>query len=151
VFREDLLFRIAGITLIVPPLRERLDDIEPLARRFLAAMAPSPDLTAAALEALRGHHWPGNVRELKATIERAHVLSRGETIDARHLAFGIGIAGTAAARPASTTSDEAERARIEAALQACAGNQSRAAKQLGISRATLVRRLDALNISRPRR
>ena len=149
-FREDLLFRIAGITLVVPPLRERLDDLEPMATRFLAELStPPPELTGEALAALRAHPWPGNVRELKATIERAFVLSRGQQIDTRHLSFGIGVASEP--RPLAAPEDDGERARIVAALEACAGNQSRAAKQLGISRATLVRRLDALGITRPRK
>ena len=137
-FREDLLFRIAGITLVVPPLRERPEDIEPLARRFLSQLA----ITDEALAALRAHAWPGNVRELKTTIERAGVLSRGQPIEASHLAFGIGVA---------TAEPVDERSKILAALDTCGGNQSRAAKQLGISRATLVRRLDDFGITRPRK
>jgi DNA-binding NtrC family response regulator len=140
VFREDLLFRIAGITLVVPPLRERRDDIEPLARHFLGDAEISDD----ALASLRAHAWPGNVRELKATLERALVLARGQPIEAKHLSFGIGVA--TAEVPAGD-----ERTRILHALDACAGNQSRAAKQLGISRATLVRRLDEFGITRPRK
>jgi two-component system, NtrC family, response regulator AtoC len=142
-FRLDLLFRLSGVTLAIPPLRERPDDIEALARHFLAALRPRAELTAAAIAALRAHPWPGNARELRNTIERAELLSRGAAIDTPHLTFGAGIA--------LATAQDPERERILAALDACGGNQSRAAKALGISRATLVRRLEVYGVARPRK
>ncbi|MBX3156472.1 MAG: sigma 54-interacting transcriptional regulator [Deltaproteobacteria bacterium] len=180
-FRVDLLYRISGVTLAVPPLRERREDLLALAQFFLARVRThgKAEFTEAALEALRRHSWPGNVRELKSTIERAELLSRGGVIDAGHLTFGVGVAlgGTsgllsavptersgpalpAATEPSDTSprhqalSDEMsalERDRILAALEACGGNQSRAAKSLGISRATLIRRLEAYGVPRPRK
>jgi DNA-binding NtrC family response regulator len=84
-FRQDLFFRLNGITLHIPPLRERRAEIEPLARTFAARAAASigrnpPDFTAAAIAALEGHPWPGNVRELRNVIERAVVLCEGGAI-----------------------------------------------------------------------
>jgi transcriptional regulator with GAF, ATPase, and Fis domain len=173
-FRTDLLFRISGVTLEVPPLRDRREDIVPLATFFLSrARKGGPGaFTDAALDALRRHAWPGNVRELKSTIERADLLSRGEVVDARHLTFGAGVAiGSSGPREAAPTPpaplpvaspapaevafrDEVaalERQRILAALEACGGNQSRAARSLGISRATLIRRLEIYGVTRPRK
>ncbi len=157
-FRLDLLFRLSGVTLAVPPLRDRPGDLEPLARHFLAE---GGDLAEAAIAALRRHTWPGNVRELKNTIERAELLSRGATIDVAHLTFGVGVAlgatstSTASARESPRAFKEEvadlERERILAALEACGGNQSRAARSLGISRATLVRRLERYGVNRPRK
>ncbi len=173
-FRLDLLFRIAGVTLEVPPLCERKEDLEPLARHFLDGKAR---FTAAALAALHRHAWPGNARELKSTVERAALLARGGPIDAEHLTFGVGVAlggkraglpglptprGEPAPPPAAPppapeprdVRDELaalERERILAALDASGGNQSRAAKWLGISRATLVRRITAYGVTRPRK
>jgi transcriptional regulator with PAS, ATPase and Fis domain len=155
-FRLDLLFRISGVTLAVPPLRERPDDIVPLAEFFLGNRATA--LSDAARDALRNHAWPGNVRELKNTVERAELLSRGGAIEVSHLSFGIGVAvGAPPPSPpaaAATIPEEVaalERDRILAALEACGGNQSRAAKLLGVSRAKLVRRLDAYGVTRPRK
>jgi transcriptional regulator with GAF, ATPase, and Fis domain len=173
-FRIDLLFRISGVTLAVPPLRERREDLFALAKFFLARVRPTGkvELTDAALDALRRHSWPGNVRELKSTIERAELLSRGAVIDVSHLTFGVGVALGAGSGlsvlPLAATASEApdtqpkqqalsdemsalERDRILAALEACGGNQSRAAKSLGISRATLIRRLEAYGVPRPRK
>jgi DNA-binding NtrC family response regulator len=160
------------VTLEVPPLRDRRDDIVPLATFFLGrARRDGPcAFTEAATDALLRHAWPGNVRELKSTIERADLLSRGEVVDARHRTFAAGVAiGNSGPRAAAPTPpsplpvappagavfrDEVaalERQRILAALEACGGNQSRAARSLGISRATLIRRLEIYGVARPRK
>jgi DNA-binding NtrC family response regulator len=140
-FRADLYYRLDGVTLSLPPLRERPGAIVPLALRFLDAVAPAGRFTAAATAALGRHTWPGNVRELKAVVERAAVLARGGEVDVAHLAFS-----RPHAQPAEPPS---ERARIEDALAQCAGNQSRAAALLGISRTTLVTKLRVFGIARP--
>ena len=145
-FRRDLFYRLAGITLTVPPLRERRSQIAALAARF--AKDAGATLAPAAIARLGAHDWPGNVRELKNVIERAALLAGGGAIGAEHLLFDT----TSAPAPAlAEDTDDAERDRILAALDACAGNQTQAAKQLGISRATLVHKLDLYRVPRPRK
>ena len=149
-FRTDLYFRLAGIVLEVPPLRERVAELEPLARAFAAGFAaalgrPPPAFAADALAALRAHDWPGNVRELRNAMERAVLLATG-TITAADLP---GPAVRAAA-PAAADANAEERARIVAALDACAGNQTRAAKLLGMALRTLVKRLGQHGLKRPK-
>jgi DNA-binding NtrC family response regulator len=92
-FRRDLFFRLNGVTIVVPPLRDRLDEIEPLARGFVESTCRAlerrlPALSAQALAALRTHSWPGNVRELRNVMERAVVLCAGDEIRLEHLPFG---------------------------------------------------------------
>jgi two-component system response regulator AtoC len=178
-FRQDLFFRLNGISLVIPPLRERPGEIEALARAFLAAGrapgAPEPTLSPAVVAALKAHPWPGNIRELRNVMGRALVLSGGGPIDPEHLNLEPPRPGFAplpgpapapeptpasasapdpaanAARPLSAAIDALEKQRILDALERCAGNQSRAAKMLGISRGTLLSRLDAFGIPRPRK
>jgi DNA-binding NtrC family response regulator len=154
-FRRDLYFRLNGISIEVPPLRARKDEIEPLARLFLerAAGGASVKLHPDAVEALRNHSFPGNIRELRNLIERAFILSGGRIITREHLPgalepapFDGGETAPRAARPV----DE-EHARLLEALERANGNQTRAAKLLGVSRRTLVTRLDKYNVPRPRR
>jgi DNA-binding NtrC family response regulator len=150
-FRRDLYFRLNGMTLVVPPLRERPREITALARQFLAELAPAtgrrtvPRLATAARAALLAHPWPGNVRELRNVIERALLVNPGDELTELHLPKPAPelVGGPA---PAGD-----ERARILAALTACGGNQSRAARQLGISRKVLLARLDAYGVRRPRK
>ena len=152
-FRTDLYFRLAGIVLEVPPLRERRREIEPLARAFAAASAdqlgrPVPELGPEAIAALVAHDWPGNVRELRNVIERAVLLAQAAITPVD--LFGRGIkARSSPAAPAPAADDE--RARIIAALERCAGNQTRAAEALGMPRRTLVKRLAQYGIRRPKR
>ena len=151
-FRQDLYFRINGITIVVMPLRDRKDAIPALAQEFLAEAAAragraSPTLTPATLAVLARHDWPGNVRELRAVIARAVLLAPGAEIAPKHI-----VVDPPAARAGEAVEvDSDERARIVAALEECAGNQTRAAKHLGISRATLAHKLALLKIPRPRK
>jgi len=153
-FRRDLYFRLNGMSLTIPPLRERPRDLPLLARAFVAALArgPAPRISEAAMQALQAHGWPGNVRELRNAIERALVLCDGPALLPEHLPPPVPFAapplGDPPAPPAGT---DDERARILAALAACGGNQSRAARQLGISRKVLIARLDRYGVARPRR
>jgi two-component system response regulator AtoC len=153
-FRRDLFYRLAGITLAVPPLRERRHQISALGARFAREATGRDDaLTPAALARLAAHDWPGNVRELRNVIERAALLAAGGAIGAEHLLFDQAPSPSAppvGSQPPSPDG-EGERSRIIAALDACAGNQTHAAKQLGISRATLVHKLDLHRIPRPRK
>ncbi|MGE0398804.1 MAG: sigma 54-interacting transcriptional regulator [Kofleriaceae bacterium] len=164
-FREDLYFRLDGVTLRLRPLRERRTAIAPLALRFIEEASrrlgrPGVHASPELLAALAAHDWPGNVRELKATIDRAILLARGTELAPRHLAFSDRReTPAAAASPPTPTGDElafldpaqrSERDRIVAALDDHAGNQTRAAKALGISRALLAQKLVLYRIPRPR-
>jgi len=170
-FREDLFYRLNGLSLSIPPLRDRPGELELLARSFVltacgqlerAPLSLSPE----ALRLLRSHRWPGNVRELRNVIDRAVVLCAENSIGSEHLPAAL-TAAASASELASTSPQEApavevdpvryeaqleslERARIVEALGRCAGNQTQAAKLLGVARRTLVARLVELGIPRPR-
>jgi DNA-binding NtrC family response regulator len=178
-FRRDLYFRLAGATFAIPPLRDRKDEVLPLAEQFIASAA-SPlgrafTLSEDARQWLTSHDWPGNIRELRNACERAVLLATGALIERGHLTTiddpakrlpdqrtrrhatippppGIR-APSAADMPSQVraTVAELEKQRILEALDRCAGNQTRAAEVLGISRRTLINRLDEYGIARPRK
>jgi len=168
-FRQDLYFRLAVVTITVPPLRDRVPEIAPLARTFLEEAAarlgqPPPALTERALAALSRYPWPGNVRELRNVMERAVVVAHGTAVDESHIelrsaSLAPGPAGHPAQEADAPTSApdlrgdlrDYERERITDALARAAGNQTRAAKLLGVSRRTLVRRLADYALPRPRK
>jgi DNA-binding NtrC family response regulator len=144
-FREDLLFRINTIEIALPPLRDRREDILPLARHFLDRHSQrygrrGLTLEASAAQALLTHGWPGNVRELDHSVERGVLLAQGATVRAGDL--GLRPPGPPA-RLEDLTLAEAERAIIERALARFGGNVSQAAKALGLSRSALYRRLES--------
>lgn len=143
-FREDLLFRINTIELHLPPLRERREDIPPLAMHFLRRHAARyrKHLSAfdpGAMQVLLEHSWPGNIRELDHAIERAVLLAQGEQLRTADLALRG--ATTAAPRLEELTLEEVERLLIQKALSRYDGNVSRAAQALGLSRSALYRRI----------
>jgi DNA-binding NtrC family response regulator len=211
-FRQDLYFRLNGFSIVIPPLRERTEEIEPLAKHFVAAACKQTGrrqlgIGADAIEALRSYEWPGNIRELKNVIDRAVLLCSGGMIRGEHVAreqMGRMVAPAPSEPPVEpkygsfqpplvsskedsqrgrvtvppeamqTTEEvtiprslvpggprvpaispaagpESERDRIVAALEKCAWNQTQAAKLLGISRQTLVTRLEMYNLPRPRK
>ena len=170
-FRSDLFYRLNGISLVIPPLRQRVGEIEGLSQRFIeeaskrAGQATPPRLSDEALAWLRAYPWPGNIRELQNTIERAVLLCTGDLITLEQLPVkvttatgaptptpgGTGAGGFAVAAPGGAEDADPERRRILDALEQCAGNQTRAAKLLGISRNTLLARLDQYGIARPRK
>jgi two-component system, NtrC family, response regulator AtoC len=145
-FRQDLYFRLNGMTVWIPPLRERTDEIAPLARHFLKRGSLAP----AALQKLAGHRWPGNVRELKNVIERAQMLAGGGPVEAMHIVLDAPQPAAASAGPLQAELSAIERDRIVQALEQCAGNQTRAAELLGMPRRTLVAKLAQLGVPRPR-
>ena len=143
-FREDLLFRLNTIELHLPPLRERRDDIAPLAGHFLRRHAARyrkglAGFDEGALQLLLGHSWPGNVRELDHAVERAVLLAQGDVVRAGDLALRAG--GGGAARLDELTLEEVERVLIGKALERAGGNVTQAAKALGLSRSAMYRRL----------
>jgi transcriptional regulator with PAS, ATPase and Fis domain len=138
-FRADLYYRLNVFDIRVPPLRERPDDILPLAAGFLREFAgATTELTPDAMEALRRHEWPGNVRELRNVLERALIMCDGPVIDAEHLRLRA-----KKDVPLSSITDLGilEKHAIERAMRDANGNKVRAAKQLGISRMQLYTRL----------
>jgi DNA-binding NtrC family response regulator len=155
-FRRDLYFRLNGITIEVPPLRERTAEIEGLARRFARSAARSvgtaaPELTGEAIARLRDYPWPGNVRELRSAIERAVLLGCSEVITAQDLALPAGDPRPVATEFPGDREGEAstEHDQIRDILARCGGNQTRAARLLGISRNTLIARIAKYGLTRP--
>jgi transcriptional regulator with GAF, ATPase, and Fis domain len=162
-FRPDLYYRLAGLPIVVPPLRARPNEIEPLVRSFVSEASArlrraEPTISREALDALERYTWPGNVRELAMVVERA-LLWCGAMLQATQVSDALAISAASnegaapmpPAAPSSDAEDDEERRRVIAALDQCAGNQSRAAKLLGISRRTLVTRIEDFGLKRPRK
>jgi DNA-binding NtrC family response regulator len=149
-FRADLYFRLAGVMLHIPPLRERADEIVPLAELFVSR-AGGATFSAAALAQLRAYAWPGNIRQLRNVVERAVMMCDGGAIEPKHLAFEeprrIAPPEPSPDRPLDPNKPQD----LVDALALCAGNQTRAARMLGISRNTLLARLDQFGLPRPRK
>jgi two-component system response regulator AtoC len=202
-FRQDLFFRLNGISIVIPPLRERVDEIEGLVKAFIAhSVGPGnrgPRVSSDAMALLKSYRWPGNIRELRNVMERAVLLAAGSEITKEHMpvekmeatllsrpsprnavqwiARGLGAPATVPrpstsapkaketgrpAAPASSAGDseppptvrgpsEDERLKIIDALDRCAGNQTKAARMLAISRRTLVSRIELYRLPRPRK
>lgn len=151
-FRQDLLFRLNTVEIHLPPLRERREDIGPLAEHFLrqhseryrrGLMAFTPQ----ALDALRQHAWPGNVRELDHVVERAVLMSSSSVVTAFDLALQTTPDARLSARLEEMSLEDAERLLIGKALARFEGNANRAAEALGLSRSALYRRLQKYGLS----
>ena len=151
-FRKDLYFRLNVVTVHLPALRERRSDIPILVHWFLDRYAPgrSIQILSAAMKSLLHYGWPGNVRELENSIERAIALGDGRAIDVNDLPPAIASAsqdsGSGAVVTSSTDLEDIERATIERVFEQVKGDKSLAGKMLGISRATLYRKLKRYNI-----
>ena len=150
-FREDLFFRLNVVTITVPPLRERVEDVPPLVEHFLKLHAPEgvkpKKVSPRAMRLLTAYPWPGNVRELENAVQRAVVLSRGETIFPEHLPPRVRSAETDGAEPVpGRTMREIERDVIVKTLRETGGNRTNAAKILGIARRTLQNKIKEYEI-----
>jgi DNA-binding NtrC family response regulator len=177
-FRQDLFYRLNGMSLTIPPLRERPSELEPLVRGFVVAVCRQLErrplgVSTEALGLLQAHSWPGNVRELKNAVERAVVLCTGDVLGPEHLSLTVSARPPAplGGRPPAGEPPRSEppvlveldparfaaqiaaldRARIIDALDRTGGNQTEAAKLLGVARRTLISRLEALKLPRPRK
>jgi two-component system, NtrC family, response regulator AtoC len=148
-FRDDLFYRLSVVTIALPPLRERRDDIALLVNTFLQQCARENnkdvrDITQEAVNVLMAYDWPGNVRELRNTIEQMVVLARGERLTVRDVPAairgGADLTKISVVRTGMTV-EEAERQLIIQALKEMRGNRTRAAKKIGMSRRTLHRKL----------
>lgn len=155
-FREDLYYRINVFPIFLPPLRERSEDIPDLVAHFLAMQNIEPDgIEPRALQSLIEYVWPGNVRELENVIERALIMSGGKPITQEDLpqhVRGLSGAGAMAATPEADllNLDDMERRLIERALDRAAGNKSKAAKMLGITRRQLYSKMERWSVNRGR-
>jgi transcriptional regulator with PAS, ATPase and Fis domain len=147
-FREDLFYRLDVMRIEIPPLRERPADIAPLAKHFIRELSPESPvcLSSAAIAALLEHPWPGNVRELRNVIERSLAVCDRGVLSPGDL---VGLAAAPEGEGLRTTIDDAERIAIVKALEAHAGNQTRAAKQLGISRRSLIYKMERFELKPP--
>jgi transcriptional regulator with PAS, ATPase and Fis domain len=150
-FREDLYYRLAVITIEVPPLRDRKEDILPLARHFVAKFSkklklPGLRLDAKCLDFLLAYDWPGNVRELENAIERASVFSTGGAILPEDLPKNILSKLSKENDSPGLLLEAVERRHILSVLESAKGNRSRAAEILGIGTATLWRKLKQFGI-----
>jgi DNA-binding NtrC family response regulator len=167
-FREDLYFRISAVPIIIPPLRDRGDDVLLLAEHFLERYRqefrkPALRLSAEAVSRLRAYSWPGNIRELQNTIERAAILANGEAIDDAALQLPIAQPGVAHVprdlvpenfewegtlqEVSSRALAYVERLKIEVALRETRWNKTRAAEKLGVSYKTLLAKIRALGLT----
>jgi two-component system, NtrC family, response regulator AtoC len=167
-FRADLYYRLNGVTLAIPPLRERVREIIPLARSFVESACkdfgqPTVSITRSARDALEQYAWPGNVRELKNLVSRAALFAGTGPLDVAHFEPAPWSVRGQCSNPPSAprpgpkhgnlraAMNDLERGRIVSALDETGGNQTRAAKLLGISRRTLLDRLDAYGLPRPQK
>jgi DNA-binding NtrC family response regulator len=154
-FRQDLLYRINTVTLHVPSLRERREDIPVLATAILEALARDMPygkrtLTPAAMQTLQAHSWPGNVRELRNALEHAVLLTDSDTIDADVLGLSARRAPAAAPSPDDTTLKASEIQEITRALQLEGGRVERAAQRLGVPRSSLYQKIRKYGIAVPK-
>jgi transcriptional regulator with GAF, ATPase, and Fis domain len=166
-FRSDLFFRLRGVSLAVPPLRERGDDVLLLARHFLSLnraryAKQTLRFTPPAEAALRAYAWPGNVRELRNIVEEAVLLAQGDLITPEQLSFCVSLAAAGAALSVAGTLvggipdgginlEHVERQLVLQALEQSGWNVTRAARLLSLTRDTLRYRMEKYNLSAPQR
>ena len=155
-FREDLYYRLAVVSLRLPPLRERATDLLLLARVFLGRFAtefckPPATFSSQAVAAMQAHPWPGNIRELENRIKRAVIMADGPRIRPEDLELSAASPADLAIQTLQQAREGAEREVIQAALQRHAGKMTAVAAELSISRPTLYELIEKLDIQRPDR
>ncbi len=158
-FREDLYYRLCVVPLHLPPLRSRRSDVLGLAEHFLRMYSPRGQtvrLTPAAMERLQQHAWPGNIRELRNVVHRALLLRKGDAIDATDITFdqevnretGVSVPELPPGMTLEQMLLKLERQIVEAALRRCNNNRERVARELGVARSTLFKRLKEWGLTR---
>ncbi len=154
-FREDLFYRLDVISIHMPPLRDRQEDIPILVKRFMDEFAEFngkkvEGISDAALNILTAYNWPGNIRELRNCVEQMVVLSRGPVLELEnvptHIRNRLDLSTSLTVKPESLDLDSNEKILIMAALRECGDNRTHAAEKLGISRRTLIRKIKQYNI-----
>ena len=144
-FRSDLYYRLSQLEVALPPLRDHPEDLPLLARHFLAELEAegggTAQLTAGALDEVMRYDWPGNVRELRNAIRSAALMAGGGSIEAEHLPRPVRAAHSTPRLPGRGSLQAIERQHIQEIFDSVGGNQSRAARLLGIDRGTLARKL----------
>jgi DNA-binding NtrC family response regulator len=151
-FRQDLLYRINTVEIKLPPLRERTEDIEALAEHFIDQYChkyklPKKRLNASTLKRLQIHHWPGNIRELQHSVERAVIMSEGNVLEPHDFFLSDNEdSRPAEVLPNNMNLEETEKMLIRKVVDKYGGNISRAANELGLTRASLYRRMEKYGI-----
>jgi DNA-binding NtrC family response regulator len=155
-FRSDLYHRLSVVTLRLPPLRDRIEDLEDIALHYLGRLGgelgrPEQELSAEVWECMRQYGWPGNIREVRNVLERALVLSPGGEIRPEDIPAGEAAPAAVSVAPPSQLSlseamEECKKQIIKGALDSCGGNQTRAAEMLGVNRSSLNRLLKKLEL-----
>jgi len=151
-FRDDFFFRINVIPIHLPPLRERMEDIPLLVETFIRRLRkvsgkPITGFSPEAMELFMNYHWPGNVRELKGILEYAFVIAEGGVLQPEHLPGKMALSAPAGeTSPTAVSSENQEKAELLEALRQSSGNQSRAARLLGVSRVTVWHRMKKYGI-----
>jgi DNA-binding NtrC family response regulator len=156
-FREDLYYRLNGMTVRIPSLRERREEIPELVTAFVSRYAKAMKrrplvVDPRVIRLLQAHSWPGNIRELRNVVERAVALAAGDAIGPEQLVLDQPMAvAEGAAASLNADVDAYERARLLEALERAGGNQTKAARLLGLSRRALIGRIESHNLPRPRK
>ena len=157
-FREDLLYRINVVTLTIPPLRRRAEDIRPLADRFIAKACEEHRRTITRVEPgfyerLLRYEWPGNIRQLRNVIESSVLFTAGDTLAAANLNLPVDANHAGGKRgagdvyaPDGMTLDQIEKCILDQALTRCQGNRTLTAEKLGLSRRTIQRKIKEHNL-----
>ncbi|MBN2637671.1 MAG: sigma-54-dependent Fis family transcriptional regulator [Bacteroidales bacterium] len=147
IFRQDLLYRINTVEITIPPLRERVEDIEPLVNHYLEIYSrkykmPQKRISAGTLKRLQMHNWPGNIRELQHAVERAVIMSEGNMLEPDDFFMSEAREDQQDFFPVNMNLEETEKLLIRKVVDKNGGNISRAAKELGLTRASLYRRIE---------